>query len=67
MQSIYFTEEHELFRESLRDFIKLEITPFELEWEKTGKIDRRLFRKMGEMGFLGAGSGNQCTRKRLLH
>ena len=53
MQSIYFTEEHELFRESLRDFIKLEITPFEAEWEKNGKIDRRLFRKMGEMGFLG--------------
>lgn len=53
MQSIYFTEEHELFRESLRDFIKLEITPFEEEWEKNEKIDRRLFRKMGEMGFLG--------------
>lgn len=50
---MYFTEEHELFRESLRDFLKLEVTPFELEWEKNGKIDRRLFRKMGEMGFLG--------------
>ena len=53
MQSMFFTEEHELFRDSLRDFFKSEIQPFEAEWEKEGKIDRAMFRKMGDMGFLG--------------
>jgi alkylation response protein AidB-like acyl-CoA dehydrogenase len=53
MQSLYFTEEHELFRESLRDFLKQEVEPYQDEWEKQQKVDRSLFRKMGEMGFLG--------------
>ncbi len=53
MKSLYFTEEHELFRESIRDFCQQEINPYELAWEEAGKIDRSLFRKMGEMGFLG--------------
>lgn len=53
MKSMFFSEEHELFRDSLRDFLKVEVLPFEDEWEKEGKVDRALFRKMGEMGFLG--------------
>ena len=53
MQSLYFTEEHELFRESLRDFLKQEVEPYQDEWEKQQKVDRSLFLKMGEMGFLG--------------
>ena len=53
MQSLYFTEEHELFRESLKDFLQKEVVPYQDEWEKQGKVDRSLFRKMGEMGFLG--------------
>lgn len=53
MQSLYFTEEHELFRESLRDFLKQEVEPYQGEWEKQQKVDRSLFLKMGEMGFLG--------------
>lgn len=27
MNSVYFTEEHELFRESLKDFLRLEVVP----------------------------------------
>ena len=53
MQSLFFNEEHELFRQTLRDFFKTEVHPYLLEWEKNGKIDRSIFRKMGEMGFLG--------------
>ena len=53
MQSLYFTEEHELFRESLVDFLKKEVVPYQDEWEKQRKVDRSLFHKMGEMGFLG--------------
>ena len=52
MKSLFFTEEHELFRSSLQDFFKAEVTPYINEWEKAGKVDRSVFRKMGEMGFL---------------
>ncbi len=27
MSNLYFTEEHQLFRESLRDFLKKEVVP----------------------------------------
>lgn len=50
---MYFTEEHELFRNSLIDFLKQEVRPFQDIWEKEGKIDRNVIKKMGEMGFLG--------------
>ena len=52
MTSLYFNEEHELFRSSLRDFLKTEVTPYLNEWEAAGKIDRSILKKMGEMGFL---------------
>ena len=53
MNSIYFTEEHELFRKSLKDFLQLEVVPHIEKWEKTGTIDRFIWKKFGEMGFFG--------------
>ena len=53
MKSLFFSEEHELFRSTLQDFFKAEVTPYINEWEKVGKVDRSIFKKMGEMGFLG--------------
>ena len=50
---MYFTEEHELFRQSLRDFLQKEVVPHVDEWEENGKIDPSIWKKMGEMGFLG--------------
>ncbi|WP_425638310.1 acyl-CoA dehydrogenase family protein [Algoriphagus yeomjeoni] len=48
-----FTEEHELFRASVRDFIAKEITPFNAQWEKDKMVSRESWRKLGESGFLG--------------
>lgn len=48
-----FTEEHELFRQSVRDFIAKEITPHNAEWEKQKMVSRESWRKLGENGFLG--------------
>ncbi len=48
-----FTEEHELFRQSLRDFIAREIIPNNAEWEKNKMVSRKSWRKLGENGFLG--------------
>ncbi|MFC4817706.1 acyl-CoA dehydrogenase family protein [Flavobacterium sp. GCM10023249] len=53
MNSIYFTEEHQLFRESLRDFLHKEVVPHIEKWEKTGTIERFIWKKFGEMGFFG--------------
>ena len=53
MKSYYFTEEHELFRQSLRAFIDKEVQPNVDQWEKDGQVSRDLWTKMGDMGFLG--------------
>lgn len=50
---MYFTEEHHLFREGFRSFLKKEVVPYIDTWEKTGKIDRFIWEKFGEMGYFG--------------
>jgi alkylation response protein AidB-like acyl-CoA dehydrogenase len=51
--SYYFTEEHELFRQSFRTFLDKEVRPHLAEWEKAGKTPRYIWKKMATMGFLG--------------
>src|SRR5690606_6374908 len=46
-------EEHQLFRKSLQDFLKKEVVPNVDEWEQTGIIDKNIWKKFGDMGFLG--------------
>lgn len=53
MNSIYFTEEHQLFRASFRDFLHKEVVPHIEKWEKSGTIERFIWKKFGEMGFFG--------------
>ena len=49
-----FTQEHEMFRQSVRRFVEEEINPHVDEWEEAGIFPAHdLFRKMGELGFLG--------------
>jgi len=50
---MYFNDEHELFREGFRSFLQKEVVPHINEWEKTGKIDRFIWEKFGEMGYFG--------------
>lgn len=51
---MYFNEEHQLFRDSLRNFLKKEVVPHIDEWEKKGKIDfKTIWKKIGDMGFFG--------------
>ncbi len=51
--SRYFTEEHELFRKSFRDFLQKEVVPHIDKWEETGTIERFIWKKFGEMGYFG--------------
>ncbi|MCL5129954.1 acyl-CoA dehydrogenase family protein [Algibacter sp. L4_22] len=53
MNSMYFTEEHQLFRTSLQDFLQKEVVPHIEKWEKAGEIDRFIWKKFGDMGFFG--------------
>jgi len=47
-----FEAEHDLFRENVRRFLEAEAVPFHHEWEKQGQVDRKLWQKAGEQGFL---------------
>lgn len=49
----YFTEEHELFRQSLRKFLEKEVLPHIDQWEAQEQVPRELWRKFAEQGFLG--------------
>ena len=53
MDGMYFTEEHQLFRESLKDFLQKEVVPHIEKWEETGTIERFIWKKFGEMGYFG--------------
>ena len=53
MSSMYFTEEHEFFRTSFKDFLQKEVVPYIDEWEKSGTIDRFIWKKFGDMGYFG--------------
>ncbi|MBT3741846.1 MAG: acyl-CoA dehydrogenase [Polaribacter sp.] len=53
MNSMYFTEEHEAFRVSFKDFLQKEVVPHIDKWEKNGSIERFIWKKFGEMGYFG--------------
>jgi alkylation response protein AidB-like acyl-CoA dehydrogenase len=48
-----FTDEHDQLRESVRAFVLRELAPYADEWEETGFFPNSVFRRMGELGFLG--------------
>ena len=47
-----FSSDHEAFRDSFRRFIDKEIAPFHADWEEQGYVDRAVWNKAGENGFL---------------
>lgn len=49
----HFTEEHNLFRKSLRDFLEKEVRPNINQWEEDGELPRWIYERFGEMGYLG--------------
>jgi len=53
MRHPMFTEEHELFRDSVRKFVEKELAPHAEEWEAAEEFPNTVFTRMGELGFLG--------------
>ena len=52
MPRYIYEEEHEMFRNSVRKFLETEAAPYHAQWEKDGHVDRQLWTKAGEQGFL---------------
>ena len=51
--SRFFNEDHQIFREQVRNFVSKEISPHIDQWEEEGLFPKSLYRRMGELGFLG--------------
>jgi alkylation response protein AidB-like acyl-CoA dehydrogenase len=49
------TPEHELIRETARDFVDAEVLPHARDWDRAEAMDRGIVGKLAEIGFLGAG------------
>ncbi len=59
MNSVYFSEEHHLFRESLKDFLQKEVVPHIEKWEQTGTIERFIWKKFADMGYFGLATSEE--------
>jgi acyl-CoA dehydrogenase len=53
MQRDIFSEEHDVFRAQFRRFAEAEIAPRVAEWNEKGIVDRAIWKRMGEEGYLG--------------
>ncbi|MEK6628311.1 MAG: acyl-CoA dehydrogenase family protein [Bdellovibrionota bacterium] len=53
MPLLKYSPEHEIFRTQIKNFVEKEVRPFVEKWEQQGKTDRALWKRCGEMGFLG--------------
>jgi acyl-CoA dehydrogenase len=47
-----FSEEHQIFRQSVRRFVEEEVVPHQARWRAQGLVDRETWRKAGEAGLL---------------
>lgn len=54
MLMTFFRDEHEIFRKSVHQFLEQEVVPHVDEWERAELFPREIYRRCGELGFLGA-------------
>lgn len=52
MKHPYLTDEHDIFRKSLRKFLEKEAYPFYEKWEQDRIVPRSFWKKLGEQGYL---------------
>ena len=50
---LFSTPEHEDFRRTVRHFVSQEMRPRAREFDAKGRFDKSLYKRMGELGFLG--------------
>jgi len=52
LQREIFSEDHEIFRRTVRKFLEDEMAPHHEKWENQGYVDREAWTRAGELGFL---------------
>ena len=55
MRRHFYDEDHDSFRESVREFVEREVAPHHEEWEDAGHIDPAVWVAAGRQGLLGIG------------
>ncbi|MEU5426945.1 acyl-CoA dehydrogenase family protein [Streptomyces olivoreticuli] len=53
MRRTVYGEDHEAFRETIRDFVAAEVVPFYEQWREAGAAPREFYKKLGELGVFG--------------
>lgn len=53
LQFPYFTEEHRMLRDTVKQFAQREIAPYAEEWDAEGIFPRDVFKKAGDLGLFG--------------
>jgi acyl-CoA dehydrogenase len=53
MQRVHYEDEHLAFAQTVREFVKREVTPYYLDWEDAGIVPREVFARAGAQGLLG--------------
>ncbi len=71
---LYATPEHEAFRETVRKFTEEQMRPRARDFDAAGRIDKSLFKQMGDLGMLGlrydpayGGSGLDWSFSAVMH
>jgi citronellyl-CoA dehydrogenase len=49
----YFTEEHDMIRDTVKRFARAEIAPHAEEWDRGEEFPRDIFKKAGDLGLFG--------------
>ena len=53
MRRTVFNEDHEAFRQVLRNFIETEVVPYYPDWFAAGQVPREFYYKLGKLGLFG--------------
>src|SRR5258708_25974543 len=62
MEILFYTADHEAYREVVRRFVEKEIEPYAHEWDEAGGFPRLLYEKAAEIGLLGLGFPEEYGR-----
>lgn len=53
MKRAIYTEEHEAFRGTVREFLRRDVAPYHDEWERAGVVDKAVYARAAEQGVVG--------------
>jgi acyl-CoA dehydrogenase len=51
-RTVYRTEEHQFFRQTIQEYIRKDLEPYREKWEEQGYCDKEAWLKAGELGLL---------------